>query len=212
MDKKLGKYYKWFAVLICLTGFIVLAKCVTDNSIASFDSMIYKYISCFRCDFVTVFAKILTNLAGVIELIAACAMILIFVKPRRMGVIITLNLVWAVIVSQVLKRIFARPRPADIMLISSHGYSFPSGHATCSAAFYGFFIYLLWKSKLSKGKKLIGTAVLSAVILCICITRIYLGVHYASDILAGVLLAVVCIITYSSVANKYLPQASKEKE
>ena len=83
----------------------------------------------------------------------------------------------------ILKLIFSRTRPIDINIITETGYSFPSGHAMISLAIYGFLAYLLWKSDY-KYKK-IGVSLLVLLIVLIGISRIYLGVHYTSDVIAG---------------------------
>lgn len=84
-----------------------------------------------------------------------------------------------------LKELFRRERPELHRLIEEGGYSFPSGHSMASFLFYGMvavFLYLFVVSRLAK----LGI-VLAAVILIACVgaSRIYLGVHYPSDVLAG---------------------------
>ena len=96
-------------------------------------------------------------------------------------------------INLILKFSFARNRPLDISLIIETGYSFPSGHAMNSTTFYGFIIYLIIKSKMSKLFKWICSSLLVLLIINICLSRIYLGVHFASDIICGVLLSI-CLL------------------
>ncbi|UOQ76321.1 phosphatase PAP2 family protein [Hymenobacter sp. 5516J-16] len=89
---------------------------------------------------------------------------------------ITLNLV--------LKQLYQRPRPL-LPLTSASGLSFPSGHAMISASFYGLLIYLVWTHVRRPGPRYALVAALLVLILLIGLTRVYLRVHYATDVLAG---------------------------
>ena len=92
-----------------------------------------------------------------------------------------------------LKNIFDRERPTLLRLIDITGFSFPSGHAMGSTAYFGSGIYLL--NRLNQGNSkgiLIGLC--AAMILLISISRVYLGVHYPTDIIAGIIGGVFCII------------------
>lgn len=87
---------------------------------------------------------------------------------------------------EVLKALFARPRPRwAVEHHLAHGFSFPSGHSAGSAAVYGLLAYLLarqWPATLSRG---IITAVVTCLVLTVGYSRLYLGVHYLGDVLAG---------------------------
>ena len=115
---------------------------------------------------------------------------------------IAINSVNSSIINKILKAIFVRPRPNVLRLIKQGGYSFPSGHAMASMTFYGFLIYLIIKSNINKNIKILLTSLLTILILLIGISRIYLGVHYASDILAGYLVSIIYLILFTSVINK----------
>ena len=85
----------------------------------------------------------------------------------------------------VLKLFFARPRPSIEQMIYEKGYSFPSGHMMASTMFYGLCIYFLWQSKYPKIWKWLGTFFFSFLIISVGMSRVYLGVHFFSDILGG---------------------------
>jgi len=93
-----------------------------------------------------------------------------------------------------------------------HGYSFPSGHSMISAAFYGFLIYLIYKKVKNKKLKITLIIVLSILIVSIGISRIYLGVHYTSDVLAGFTVSVSYLIIYTSIVKKFILEREKEDE
>ncbi|HEA3323497.1 TPA: phosphatase PAP2 family protein [Staphylococcus aureus] len=97
------------------------------------------------------------------------------------------------ILNPALKNIFDRERPTLLRLIDITGFSFPSGHAMRSTAYFGSGIYLL--NRLNQGNSkgiLIGLC--AAMILLISISRVYLGVHYPTDIIAGIIGGLFCII------------------
>ncbi|SUK99317.1 type 2 phosphatidic acid phosphatase family protein [Staphylococcus aureus] len=97
------------------------------------------------------------------------------------------------ILNPALKNIFDRERPTLLRLIDITGFSFPSGHAMGPTAYFGSSIYLL--NRLNQGNSkgiLIGLC--AAMILLISISRVYLGVHYPTDIIAGIIGGVFCII------------------
>ena len=95
-----------------------------------------------------------------------------------------------------IKQIFQRPRPINTRIIDESGYSFPSGHSMVSMAFYGYLIYLIHKNIKNKYVKVALTLLLSILIISIGISRIYLGVHYTSDVIAGFLVAIAYLIIF----------------
>jgi len=117
-------------------------------------------------------------------------------KKKKMVFYIVLNLLLCFLLNQTMKFTFLRNRPLDINLIIENGYSFPSGHSMLSLAFYGLFIYLIWHLKKTRFEKLILVVPLLILVLLIGISRIYLGVHYASDVLAGYALSMAYLIIF----------------
>lgn len=107
-------------------------------------------------------------------------------NKEKFSYFIVYSTLGAGILNQIFKFFFHRPRP-EFGIIPVSGLSFPSGHATLAAAFYGGLIYIIAKSKIKAPLKIILSAVLFSLILIIGVSRIYLGVHYASDILGGYL-------------------------
>ena len=105
------------------------------------------------------------------------------IRNKKIGISIFSNLVIITILNQLLKRILQRPRPTEYRIIEETGYSFPSGHSMISMAFYGYLIYLIYKYVKNKYIKWTSIILLSILICSIGISRIYLGVHYTSDVL-----------------------------
>ena len=89
------------------------------------------------------------------------------------------------VINYFMKLGFERDRPADPLVEGLKNFSFPSGHATSAFIFYGLLIYLIWKSKLSGALKIIFGSLLLGFALLIGFSRIYLRVHYLTDVVAG---------------------------
>ena len=120
----------------------------------------------------------------------------LFNKDKSFNRYFTINLVAIFTSNFIVKNIIRRDRPIDINLIIENGFSFPSGHSMVSFAFYGFIIYYVYCSHLSKLGKTIIISILTLLVLMIGLSRIYLGVHYASDVIGGFVLALVYLIIF----------------
>jgi membrane-associated phospholipid phosphatase len=107
---------------------------------------------------------------------------------------VVLSVVASAIAAELFKVIFARARPPmSFWAYTETGYSFPSAHATLAMAFYGFLAFMIWQSDLKPVWRRAAVAVAVAVILLIGFSRLYLGVHYLSDVLGGYVLGAVCL-------------------
>jgi undecaprenyl-diphosphatase len=84
-----------------------------------------------------------------------------------------------------LKHFFGRPRPDVPLLFKADGLSFPSGHALFSITFYGLLVYLLYHALKNRGVRWTVITLLVILMLIIGFSRVYLRVHYASDVIAG---------------------------
>lgn len=199
------KNLKWIILFICLIGFLALAEDVFNKEIMSGDIIGYKIVSEFLIsDFATPIAMLITNFGSSLALIIIAVILFICFKNKKIGTSIIANLCIISVLNLILKNILRRPRPTDYRIINETGYSFPSGHSMISMAFYGFIIYLIYKYVKNKYLKLSLITFLSILIVSIGISRIYLGVHYTSDVLAGFLIAISYLVIYISAVNKFL--------
>ena len=148
-------------------------------------------------DNITPIAKGITQLGGAIFLIGLAIILAIVIKNKKIGVLIWLNLGISTLLNQILKYVVQRPRPTEFRIIDESGYSFPSGHSMVSAAFYGFLIYLIYKNIRNRYLKWGLITALSLLIVLIGTSRIYLGVHYTSDVLAGFLISISYLIIFT---------------
>ena len=202
--KFIVKNLKWIVLFICLIGFFSLAEDVFNKEIMNGDIVGYKLVSTFLIsDFATPIAKFITNFGGAIILIILAPMLFIFIKNKKIGISVILNLAIITVLNQLLKRIVQRPRPTEFRIVEESGYSFPSGHSMVSMAFYGYLIYLIYKHVKNKYLKWISIILLSILICSIGISRIYLGVHYTSDVLGGFFISISYLIIYISAVNKF---------
>ena len=198
------KYIKWtiFGILVCL--FIVLSILVLTKKDIYFDNAVYSFISKFIKPTRTPNIIRITSITSASFVIIITILVLIFFKNKKYGLYMALNLVIITIFQLILKNIFTRGRPLDINLIDEKGYSFPSGHSLTSMAFYGLIIFFINKSNLSKKFKILFTIILSILIFLIGLSRIYLGVHYATDVLGGFAFSLSYLIIFTNVINEKL--------
>lgn len=91
----------------------------------------------------------------------------------------------------VLKNIFQRHRPLNPLTSNVIGYSYPSGHSFSSFTFFGLLTYIIWQTNIAKIWKWILSVFLILLAACIAISRVYLHVHFASDVIAGFCLSVI---------------------
>lgn len=200
--KLVVKNLKLVILFICLIIFLKIAEDVFTKEIMIADYVGYNIISNLISDKITSIAKIITNLGGAFALIAISIASIIFIKNKKIGFSISINLVIVTILNLLLKNILQRERPTEYRLINETGYSFPSGHSMISMAFYGFIIYLIYKNVKNKYIKWISIFLLSLLILFIGISRIYLGVHYTTDVIGGFCISISYLIVYVNVLHK----------
>lgn len=196
--------YKSIICFVCIILFLALAENVFNNEIMKGDVIGYQFVSNYLIkDNVTPIMKGITWCGSAICLILVSFLSFFIFKSKKTSIFVWINLISITILNQVLKFILHRPRPTDFRIIEESGYSFPSGHSMASMAFYGFLIYLIYKKINNKHLKWGLICFLSILILFIGISRIYLGVHYTSDVLAGFLISVAYLILFISIVNKF---------
>jgi len=197
--KKIRKFLKPIILAISIIIFVIITRLLLIDKISSFDSKVYEIITSIKCKPVTMFFKVITVFSNTWFVMLLTAIIMIISKNKKRTFYISLNVIICFLLNQVFKFIFARERPLGINLISEDGYSFPSGHSMISVAFYGFLAYMYLHSNKSRKNRLITIIFFVVLAFLIGISRIYLGVHYASDVLAGFALSLAYLIIYVSL-------------
>ncbi len=186
--------------IVFLLGFLAILISILFGRSLFIDNLVYP--ANLRSDLLTKIVKVVTILGDkyfIAALVLVIAGILFLKKKRRTSIFMCINLVDIVILNKVIKHLVARPRPAN-MLIEKDGYSFPSGHAMLSIGVYGFLIYLISKSGLNKNLKRCLNIILSVIIVLVGITRLYLGVHYPSDVIGGYLISIAYLLAFITLA------------
>jgi undecaprenyl-diphosphatase len=153
---------------------------------------------------ITAVMKFFTHLGDAPVVISFC--LLLFAVPRAVKTIsvpVSVAVITAAFLNLILKNAFARERPDILRLINETSYSFPSGHAMNNAALYVMLTLLTIKYVKNKPKKIVLTVFYIFLPVVIGFSRLYLGVHYAGDILGGWLLGfLVALIVFYWWASK----------
>ena len=190
------------AVLVLMAAFITYqVGAVYDTEPLPLDLAVQKAFFSLRSQILNPIVILITHLSDTVTIIAFCAILLVMSNRKQYGVPLSLAALGGLAFYKPMKHIFLRARPDTALhLVTQGGYSFPSGHSVTSAIFYGLLIYLLNRHcKNEKLKKILG-AVCGFLALAIGPSRIYVGVHWPTDVLAGwciggaVLLVSICIL------------------
>lgn len=188
------KNYKWIIFFAFFVIFLAIAEDVFEQEIFEFDSVVYNFLVDNRNDVLNNFFKIITQFGSALFLIIITILCVIFIRDKKYKILIPANLITIVIINIVLKNFFLRPRPNEFRLIEETGYSFPSGHAMASTAFYGLLIYIVHEKIKNKILRNTICIMLVLLILLISISRIYVGVHYTSDVIAGTCFSIAYLV------------------
>ena len=190
---------------ILIISFVILLILVKLEKTMNMDINIYNYIIKIKNENLTNLVKIITNFGDTFIIVTIIILSFLLFKNNIYPKLITGNIIGIVLLNQTLKHLIMRPRPDQLWhLVEESGFSFPSGHSMAAFGFYGYFIYLINISNLNKKIKLILSILLSLLIILIGLSRVYLGVHYLSDVLAGFIISFIYLIIFITITKKYL--------
>lgn len=147
--------------------------------------------------------KFITYFGSAPVLIGLALVIIIGLRDKKIGVIVGSNLLFIYLLSILLKNIFMRPRPI-FSFIDASGYSFPSSHTMCAVAFFGLFYIIVMRNSNSLFLKTIYLMITILLLLFIGISRVYLGVHFLSDIIGAFVFGFVTLLMFSKILNTFL--------
>ncbi len=196
------KKYRYLIMFFSLILFLFILEDVCEYDIYKMDVIGYNFISKhFMNDTITKIAKIITNFGGSIVIIVGTIILSLVYKNKINKIATIINSLSITLLNQILKFIVERPRPIEHRLIDESGYSFPSGHSMVSFAFYGFLAFLIYKNVKNIYLRYFLIVLLSLLVLAIGFSRIYLGVHYTSDVIAGFLMSLSYLIIFIDIYN-----------
>lgn len=201
--------------IVCVAVFLFMAKTVFIDRDHGLDRAAFDFARLHTSAGFTSFMKFVTFFASknflVTGSLGLAALFLFFKKHRWYSVKIPVVAAGSTLLNQGMKFWFGRPRP-ETAFFEQSGLSFPSGHAMIGSAFYGLLIYLVWTSVRPKGLRWLLVSLLGIWVLLIGYSRVYLNVHYASDVLAGWSAGFLFLILTLAILRRLEPGYAAEAE
>ncbi|HRO43131.1 MAG TPA: phosphatase PAP2 family protein [Flavipsychrobacter sp.] len=192
--------------ILSLALFSFLVKQIFIDKQELFDFRVFELVSRFVTPFHTSSMQAITFLGTHKFLIPAnlllTAYFLLVRKHKWYSIKVAAIALSSTAMMLLLKNIFSRERPLVPLLKPALGYSFPSGHSMMSFAFYGLLIFLAYKYIQTRALKIATIAALIILIFLIGFSRVYLRVHYASDVLAGFAIGIVWLVFSLFILHK----------
>ena len=200
----------FIALIVVVVGiniFIELTETLKSDLLADYDHQITEYVISFRSPALTEYFIFITHVGDVYGyaffLVLLTFMSIFVFKHWKYTFQIVFVLLLSALSNLILKRFVDRARPGIEHMVSVETLSYPSGHAMSAMAFYGFLMYLFYRFNINVVLKIAIIIVLAFLILSIGISRIYLGVHFPSDIaggyIAGFIWVVFCVILFNLI-------------
>lgn len=181
------------AGVVALVLFSWVAEEMLEGATARFDMAVRLWVHGFASTGMTAAMRVVTEM-GSLGLGIACviAIVVFLLKGWKRGALwLVLSIAGATVLSLALKYGFHRPRPVPFFGMAPHSYSFPSGHSLFSFCFYGTLAGVINARVRSTWIRVLVWVSAALLVLAIGMSRIYLGVHYPSDVVAGYLAALV---------------------
>ncbi|UOQ43692.1 phosphatase PAP2 family protein [Halobacillus salinarum] len=180
----------FFSAGACFYIFSELAEDVLEHEKFIADQMAIDVVSHMKTPWLDTAAGWITETGSVMWLTVSSVIVILYLiyfskLSKWVPIFFAVTMAGISTLTKTLKAFFARQRPEIVAKYDATGFSFPSGHSTGSMVFYGFIIYLIIISPIKKQWKYTFAVCLSVYILLIGFSRVYLGVHYFTDILAG---------------------------
>lgn len=183
--------------IVTFFAFTYITDVVVVDKDYDIDLCLQSYVDAHRSPAATWFFIRITIFGSHLFLIPAyLILIAIFLNKRRKHAAINIFAVGlsSTAILFLIKEIFKRHRPYNPLVHGVNGFSFPSGHSFSGFTFYGVIIYLIWRSGIQKWKKIVISSVLVVFASTIAYSRVYLRVHYPSDVIAGFCLSIIWLI------------------
>ncbi|MCD7035640.1 phosphatase PAP2 family protein [Metabacillus sp. GX 13764] len=207
VEQHLSKAFLISLVFAVLFG--AMAVFVHESLVHSFDYHIISFVQGFENTQLTVIMKFLSWIGSAwVVFVLAILSFLLFKKilmHRSEAVLFIMVVLGSAVLNQILKLLFHRSRPSLHRIAHASGFSFPSGHSMEAVAFYGILAFILWRHTPVLWGRILLIIFSSAMILGIGVSRIYLGVHFPSDVLGGYL----CSTFWLALSIAYYKRAKR---
>ena len=197
------KYLNFVLAGVLVLALIAIMVLIKNGNIVGYDNGVYNLVTSTTNGFLDNMYKVFTFLGSTLFIIGACMFILIFLKNKKMAITIVGSVAISTIVNNVIKIIFRRERPLVRRLVEEKSFSFPSGHTMAAVTLYGILIFFIMKSKLNKNLKIAISVVLGLLPICVAISRIYLGAHFASDVTGAAITSTALLLVETYYINKH---------
>ena len=182
-----GTRIRLIAGAAAIAGFCFLLWLVLSCKAFFVDDPVRQFFYGLRRDVLTPLVIVITNLSNTKFVIALC-LILLVLRPTRItcGIPVSAGAIFVTILNKTIKHLVQRPRPGDIVhLVQEGGFSFPSGHSITSMFVYGMLLYLIQTHIEKQWLRIVLSVLVAIPLVLVGPSRIYLGVHYPTDVLAG---------------------------
>jgi undecaprenyl-diphosphatase len=186
-NMKISKNILWIN-FISIVVFIVLMVSFKNSFFSRIDSSVNFFMTQIQGNFFVGFSKVIAFVFDEVSLIIISLIIALYLwikVSKKDAVFLGFTMILGGAAIYTLKELVQRARPLN-EVVSETGFAFPSGHATIAVIFFGLLIYLAFKEK-SKMKTVISL-ISAFMIVLISFTRLYLNVHWFTDVLAGLAL------------------------
>lgn len=202
----------YIVVAVSAVVFLAVLQDVRSDDILRLDATAYSFLVLkLRRPWLTTIMEGFSNLSSPVVIGGMFLMVVAFAPGRRPGMCAAINLVSVVGINQVLKYIVHRPRPDGFRLISEVGYSFPSGHSMVSMAFYGLCAWMVWSYERDRILRWFCCLSYAFIVVVVGMSRVYLGVHYASDVIAGFCVSIAWLAVYTKiVCPLFMPEEATQ--
>ena len=188
-------------ILVLIFAFLFVFNSSLYVNIVNFDEKVIQFFKNIHVNSFTNVMRIFTNIGDwyIPILIIVCSFI--FLKNKNYFYVLAGSYLFAGVISFLAKLIILRPRPVEALIKMPVSYSFPSGHTLTSIVFYLTLCYLIMK----KVKNPIKPIILFSTVLLIsliALSRVYLGVHFFSDVIGGIIFGIICEIAVITTINR----------
>ncbi len=185
--------YLFLLTLLNLILFMFLAKTYESDFVNHIDMKTINYIQGLEHPYITLVMKFFSFIGDTIQVIIISVIILLILykvfHQRRELLLFSIVLLGSTLFNVLLKNFFQRERPTIYQMVIEENFSFPSGHSMAALSLYGIVSFLLWRHIPKQSGRMVLITISAVFILVIGISRIYLGVHFPSDIIGAYLVS-----------------------